>query len=161
MYIDCDDDSLWSALQFFEFCTSNDFLRKDALYTVKIWDFSEVVDRFLSCEFEAKIHLIVIISNIIQYRGYDMAKVAIKCDILNVISSFIPDHIRYALNVLDALIEKYAEHDQGKTIYDLISKTSIIKELEDATEENDNDEEFEMIINFVIRFNNFANKWVE
>ncbi|EAY18673.1 hypothetical protein TVAG_062780 [Trichomonas vaginalis G3] len=161
VHIDCDDDSQWSALRFFEVCISHDFLHKDALDSVDIWDLTDFVEMSHSCEFEFKIHLIVIISNIIQYSGYDTAEAAIERDILSVISSFIPDHIRYALNVLDVLIKKYAEYDQGKTICDLIGKTSIIKDLKDATEDNDNDEEFKMIINFVNYFNNFVNDWVE
>ncbi|EAY21763.1 hypothetical protein TVAG_237890 [Trichomonas vaginalis G3] len=157
MYIDCDNDFQWSASRFFEICTSHDFLHKEALYSVTDCDFTDIVDTSHNREFEQQIHFIVIISNLIQQLGYNAAELAIEYDILTLISSFIPDHIQYALNALDVLIEKYVEKDHGKTICDLIGETSIMQDLKDVTEVNDNDDEFDMIINFVNHFNNLAN----
>ena len=153
----CDDDSQCSAIHFLEVCTSHDILHKDVLNAITKWNFPVVVEVSDDCEFEQKIHLIVIISKVIQYRGYNAAEIAIKSGILRLISSFIPNYIQYALNALDILIENYVEQDQGKTIYDIICKTSIIQVLEDASENNDNEDDFEMIINFINNFNNLAN----
>ncbi|EAX98753.1 hypothetical protein TVAG_057430 [Trichomonas vaginalis G3] len=153
----CDDDSQCSAIHFLEVCTSHDILHKDVLNAITKWNFPVVVEVSDDCEFEQKIHLIVIISKVIQYRGYNAAEIAIKSGILRLISSFIPNYIQYALNALDILIENYVEQDQGKTIYDIICKTSIIQDLEDASENNDNEDDFEMIINFINNFNNLAN----
>ncbi|EAY21773.1 hypothetical protein TVAG_237990 [Trichomonas vaginalis G3] len=149
----CDDDSRCSAIHFLEVCISHDILYKDVLNAITKWDFPLVVRVSNNCEFEQQIQLIVIISKIIQNRGYNAAETAIKSGILKLIGSFIPYYIQYALNALDVLIENYVEQDQGKTIWELICKTSIIQDLKDAIEDNDNDEEFDNIVYFVNHFN--------